>query len=317
MGSSSPTSYSKQLSEAAMKFSIARFKGPFLRLALALLVMVTVPATAGATVLTYYPGGSAASTSNNLGDLDHHFYYAWTITGIPIVPVGQQITSAFVTFKNMYNWDNTANLLYLDLFGTISSGGNVLNSNAGSTGGNAYTSTVRNLQEVPLNQVPAPILPDVYDGANGLLSGNNIDLTEHAFLPSGRSPGNAADIAWLTNLLTSYSTPLPGADAQFGAANPQWTFAADPTGGWDYTYNFTQNQVNTLTAYINGTGGNAGAISLAFDPECHFFNDGVSLTLNEGAITTTSAVPEPASMLLLGTGLVFLARRYRRKSSAA
>jgi hypothetical protein len=80
------------------------------------------------------------------------------------------------------------------------------------------------------------------------------------------------------------------------------------TTSTNYTYNLTAAQVAFLAAYI----ANGNNIALGFDPDCHFWNDGITLTITYGP-----AVPESASMLLLGSGLsvggLFLRRRRRQK----
>ena len=80
---------------------------------------------------------------------------------------------------------------------------------------------------------------------------------------------------------------------------------------YTYTYTFTSglnSQDSILAAYIN----NGGTIAIGLDPDCHFFNDGISLEIVTGGASQQSVVPEPATLTLLGTGLLALARRYRR-----
>lgn len=83
------------------------------------------------------------------------------------------------------------------------------------------------------------------------------------------------------------------------------TYVNLPPIAQDLVYNFTPDQVQTLNSYLAD-----GVVGLAFDPDCHFYNDGVklSLTLGSGGV-----IPEPATMAFLAVGGGLLAlRRHRR-----
>jgi hypothetical protein len=76
------------------------------------------------------------------------------------------------------------------------------------------------------------------------------------------------------------------------------------TSAEDFTYTFTKPQLAALSGYLAD-----GTLAIGFDPDCHFFNNGIKLSL----ITRPATVPEPATIGLLGLGLAAVARRMRRQ----
>jgi PEP-CTERM motif len=90
-----------------------------------------------------------------------------------------------------------------------------------------------------------------------------------------------------------------------GTANTFLTQQSFTTTGKDFVYTFTADQLKVLSAYfLNGSD-----IAFGFDPDCHFWNDGISFSFT----TTPNTVPEPATLALLGTGLAGLYYRRRRQ----
>jgi hypothetical protein len=83
------------------------------------------------------------------------------------------------------------------------------------------------------------------------------------------------------------------------------------TTGQDFTYNLNAQQLAALSSYI----ANGHDIAFGFDPDCHFFNDGITFTLN------VAPIPEAASLIpvacLVAASTIFEARRRRRLAAAA
>jgi len=81
-----------------------------------------------------------------------------------------------------------------------------------------------------------------------------------------------------------------------------------PAYAQDITYSFDASELGTLVSYLE----NDSVFGLGFDPDCHFYNNGISFN-----IETTSGgapVPEPTTMLLLGCGLAGLGFVRKKRS---
>jgi len=80
-----------------------------------------------------------------------------------------------------------------------------------------------------------------------------------------------------------------------------------PAENWSYA--FTASQVQTLISDLAD-----GTFGLGFDPDCHFYNDGITLSIQTETIHTNPPVPEPATMALVALGLGSAAMLRRRKA---
>jgi len=90
----------------------------------------------------------------------------------------------------------------------------------------------------------------------------------------------------------------------------------DPKGGdtsdktFDFVYNFNVSNIALLTSYlVDATASGKAAFGLGFDPDCHYYNDGIQLDI----VTGPRNVPENGlTISLLGLGLISLAAVRRR-----
>jgi len=82
-------------------------------------------------------------------------------------------------------------------------------------------------------------------------------------------------------------------------ANPYWEDTNGRGTTEDLVFTFDGGLLATLNQYV----ANNGYIAFGFDPDCHYWNDGVKFTVNT-AITPAPIVPAPGALLLAGLGTI-------------
>ncbi len=101
--------------------------------------------------------------------------------------------------------------------------------------------------------------------------------------------------------VTVYYDGQGGGDNFAGQGIEVLTYYNLPTTPQDLIYTFTDDQAATFAEYLL----NDSDVGLGFDPDCHFYNDGVSLEIGY------EVIPEPGCVTLLVTGAALSILRKR------
>jgi hypothetical protein len=268
------------------------------------LVAALLPLSALAGVYNFNVTGATADSSRLLS-LTHGYATTWGLnSGLytslfnDINTGGLIVTSATLTLTNIKDWTgesvDPADALYINILANLDTGLKTKRFDDRSIGSDQPSDTwaeVKNpFLDEPLNSGPTDWNQTLQtsNGFGGILKFN--DAVAGSLLKS-----TDADQSTVNPVVG----PVP--------TGVSWT---DKTGGVASTVviNFTAANLAVLTTLLDSDGGSGSPnVGLGFAAECHYYMDGVTLSVTTGSAPPPPSVPDTGSTLvLMGLGLAVL-----------